>query len=401
MSQRFLVLVLNCGSSSIKFSLLEPSSNTNHLNGIIEKIGMAGTQLKYQSAMQKNTQDLTNCNFDDGLAHIATIVQQYLPQELKLNAIAHRVVHGGKLFSQPVLIDATVIKQITACIPLAPLHNPANLAGIQVAEKIFARLPQVAVFDTAFHQSLPEHAFLYALPYHFYTDLDVRRYGFHGISYQYLTSKACEILNLPLHQNALICAHLGNGCSITAIRDGKSIDTSMGLTPLEGLVMGTRCGDLDPGIIAYLCEKLSCDANTLTKTFNHESGLLGLSNSSMDMRVLQQASAAGDVQAQLAIEIFCYRLAKYIAAYTVPLGRLDALVFSGGIGENSSFVREKTLSWLSLLGFSIDRERNAQHGHHHRGQITQDNSRCALVIPTNEELMIAKQAAEIIVGKIL
>ena len=394
-----LILVFNCGSSSVKFSLINPVSKETLLQGLIEKIGLPEAVLQYRIKENKYRQALTGCTYESAFQSIFNIIHDAIPQEAILVGIGHRVVHGGSEFTEPTLITPDVVRGIEACCVFAPLHNPANLLGIRAAQNAFPNLPNVAVFDTAFHQTMPERAFLYALPYAYYKNYQVRRYGFHGISYRYLAPKAAEAAGKALVKFSSIIAHLGNGCSICAIQNGKSVDTSMGFTPLEGLVMGTRSGDIDPGLFDYLSVKLNCSAQAIVNILNKESGLLGISDVSMDMRAVEEAAQQGNAQAAIAIEIFCYRLAKYIAAMTVPLGKIDALVFSGGIGENASFIREKTLAQLAFLGFEIDTERNTVHGKNANGKITTDKSTPAFVIPTNEELMIAEDVFTVIPAK--
>ena len=308
----------------------------------------------------------------------------------------HRVVHGGERFTASVLVDDEVIEAIRAFSALAPLHNPANLAGIEAVCAARPDLPQAAVFDTAFHQSMPPRAFRYAVPQDWYTTHLVRRYGFHGTSYRYVSGQAAVLLQRPLEELHLVAAHLGNGCSAAAIRDGVSVDTTMGLTPLEGLVMGTRSGDIDPGVFGYLTSQTSMTAAGLTDVLNTGSGLLGLSGTSSDMRTIQDAAAAGDERAQLAIDVFVHRLAKAIAALVTSLDRLDALVFTGGIGEHSVLIRRLVLGRLGFLGLTEDAEANARHGRGTRGRITAPGPVQALVVPTDEELMIARDTARLI-----
>jgi acetate kinase len=391
-----LVLVLNAGSSSIKFQLFFGEEERSFLSGLVESMGTENAQLCYEINNKKERQDLGSVDFTCALNKILALYEQVKPSTAELLVIGHRVVHGGTIFQKPTLIDSAVIQQIEICSALAPLHNPSNLAGILAAQKAFPGVAQVAVFDTAFHHTMPNYAYLYALPYEYYRDYGVRRYGFHGISYQYLVKKAADLLNKPLTETKLICAHLGNGCSACAVSAGNSVDTTMGFTPLEGLMMGTRCGDLDPGLFSYLSEKLKLSIDQMTKILNLKSGLLGVSMRSMDMRLLEQAADAGDVQASLAIEMFCYRLAKTIAALSVPLGRIDALVFSGGIGENAVRVRKKTLALLGLFGFELDEVANEFNGRKNNGRITTASSTCALVIQAQEERMIAQQALQLI-----
>jgi acetate kinase len=310
----------------------------------------------------------------------------------RIVAIGHRVVHGGEKFKTSALINAEIINEIEQVSQLAPLHNPANIVGINAATLAFPNLPQVAVFDTAYHQTIPAHAYLYALPYELYKKNGIRRYGFHGTSHFYICQQAAKMLNKPVDQTNIICAHLGNGASVTAIANGKSVDTSMGLTPLEGLVMGTRCGDIDPAINNYLISQLNYDQAQVTELFNKKSGLLGISELSNDCRLIEEAAAQGHEGAQLALDIFCYRLAKYIASYTVPLGELDAVVFTGGIGENSDVIRANVLSLLKIFGFTLDHQANLDARFGNAGFINGPTGPKAIVIPTDEELVIAQDA---------
>lgn len=386
----FHVLVLNCGSSSLKFAVLDAHTNDELISGLAEQLGNAEASLTYKLNGDKHTLALGK-----GAAHQASldsIVEILSEHNLTDNvkAIGHRVVHGGEKFKGSVLIDDKVIEQIEAIAQLAPLHNPASLIGIRSAQSAFGSLPQVAVFDTAFHQSMPEHAYLYALPYKLYTEHGVRRYGFHGTSHAYVGAKAVQELNLG-EQHKVITAHLGNGCSVCAIKDGKSVDTSMGLTPLEGLVMGTRSGDVDPGLYSYLGNVLGYNAIEVNNLLNTKSGLLGLSELSNDCRTIEEAYEQGHRQATLALEVFCYRLAKQIAAYLVPLNGLDALVFTGGIGENSSLIREKVIKHLQFLNMHIAPEQNLSARFGNAGVIsTEQSSAKAVVIPTDEEWMICQ-----------
>jgi len=313
-----------------------------------------------------------------------------------LVAVGHRVVHGAEYFRDSQVVTDDVLDKIEACSHLAPLHNPANVLGLRVARKVFPDLPHVVVFDTAFHQSMPPRAYLYAVPYELYTEYGVRRYGFHGSSHRFVVRQAASLLGRPLEETALVSAHLGNGCSAVSALGGRSVDTTMGLTPLEGLVMGTRSGDVDPSLHAYLAGRTGWDLERITTLFNKESGLLGLSGLSNDMRTLLDASAEGHERAQLAVEVFCYRLAKAVAAMAVPLGRLDALIFTGGIGEHAPGIRARVVELLGILGLELDADRNADHGRASGGRITGDRGPAALVVPTDEELMIAQDAVDLI-----
>ena len=325
---------------------------------------------------------------------IETFTQQKLLQGPPL-AIGHRVVHGGETFREAALIDTDTIAAIEKVSGLAPLHNPVNLVGINAMQVLFPSVPQVAVFDTAYHQTLPEKAYRYALPKHCYEDWGVRRYGFHGTSHHFMVQEAARLLGKTVESTSIISAHLGNGCSITAIQDGKSVDTSMGLTPLEGLVMGTRSGDVDPGLFDYLSGQ-GVSAADVHAMLNNESGLMGLSGHTNDMRTLCELAEQGDKPARLAIDVFCFRLARYIGAMTASLTHLDAVVFTGGIGENSAEVRRETIKHLGLLGLTIDPEHNQQHGKHSGNRVSHADSHFPiLTIPTNEELVIAQEASRL------
>ncbi len=385
------VLVINCGSSSLKFAVIESESGARALTGLAERLGTAEAVLHWQNAHEKNSQNMPEGDHDAAMSHISDLLRQQSLLDT-IQAVGHRVVHGGEQFTRSTRITPEVLDVIEACIPLAPLHNPANIIGIRAAQTLFPDLPHTAVFDTAFHQTLPPHAYLYPVPYEWYTQHNVRRYGFHGTSHQYVTRQAAKLLGRPYEELALISAHLGNGCSATAVLNGRSIDTSMGLTPLEGLVMGTRSGDVDPSLHQYITEQTGQSLAEITAVLNKESGLLGLSGLSNDMRTLLEAAENGHQQAQRAIDIFCYRLAKTIGGYAVALGRLDALIFTGGIGEHAAPIRAKVINQLGILGLVLDKERN-QRG---EGRITRKNQNgntaVALVIPTDEERVIAQDS---------
>jgi acetate kinase len=350
------ILVINSGSSSIKYKFFHMPSETVVSKGTIEHIGEEGSPVK---------------NHYVGLKAILERVDG-------VNAVGHRVVHGAEKFKQPVLVNAEVIKGIKKCASIAPLHNPANLSGILACAKLISGVKQVAVFDTAFHQSIPDYAYIYGLPYEYYQKFGIRKYGFHGTSHQYVAHEAAKLMKTPLSKLKLITCHLGNGCSITAIDKGRSVDTSMGFTPLEGLVMGTRCGDVDPALITHIMRKRNFDPKSMERMLNKESGLKGISGISNDMRVLEERANAGSVRARLARDIFAYRIRKYIGAYMTVMSGLDALVFTAGIGENQASVRDKVCKGLfSCLGKKPK----------------------ILVIPTNEELMIARQTYALIKEK--
>ncbi|MCX7782161.1 MAG: acetate kinase [Meiothermus sp.] len=390
-----LTLVLNCGSSSLKFALLNLQDRSTVASGLAERLLEVQPTLRVKLGPDEETAPLPGSGHTVAMQGILQWLEKH-NLRAQVVQIGHRVVHGGERFKRATRIDEGVLSQIEACVPLAPLHNPSNLLGIRAAMAAFPRLPQVAVFDTAFHQTMPPHAYRYAVPQGWYTQHGVRRYGFHGTSHAYVTQEAARMLEIPLQNTCFVSAHLGNGCSITAVRGGRSVDTSMGLTPLEGLVMGTRSGDLDPGIHAYLAEHLGLSLAEVTELLNKQSGLLGLSGLSNDLRELERAAADGHAEARLAIEIFCYRLAKYASALCVPLGRLDALIFTGGIGENSALVRAKTLGYLAWMGFVLDAELNTVMIRGNSGVITQPGSPVAMVVRTNEELMIALEVEEVL-----
>lgn len=380
------VLVVNCGSSSLKFAVVEPRGGGVLIHGLAERLGSEEARLRVDARPEQKLRP------EVGPAEVLTEVLPLL-KERALAAVGHRVVHGGESFSDSVLLDEHAIGQIRQCAKLAPLHNPANLLGIESARACFPELPHVAVFDTAFHQTLPPKAYLYAVPYELYEQYQVRRYGFHGSSHRYVASEAARRLGRPLEELGLVTAHLGNGCSTCAIQGGRSVDTSMGLTPLEGLVMGTRSGDVDPYLHQFLAERTSLTLPQVTDLFTRRSGLLGLSGLSNDMRTLLESSEH-DPRARLAVDVFCYRLAKSIFAMCAALDRLDALVFTGGIGEHAVEVRARTLTGLRVLGAEVDVQRNRVHGEPGGGRITTESSSVvAMVVKTNEELVIAREAA--------
>ena len=376
-----LVLVLNSGSSSVKYALVDPDTGGRPLNGQVENIGTSGGS--YHDAI---TQILDHL---DDKGHV------------DLTGAGHRVVHGGERFSDSVLVDDDVLAAIRSFSHLAPLHNPANLAGIEAVSAVRPGLPQVAVFDTAFHQTMAPAAFRYAVPQEWYARYGVRRYGFHGTSYRFVSERAAALLGRPPAPSCalVIVAHLGNGCSAAAISGGVSVDTTMGLTPMEGLVMGTRSGDVDPGLLGYLAERTGRDAASLTDVLDTESGLLGLSGTSNDMRTITEAADKGDERAGLALDVFVHRLAKAVAGLAASLAGLDALVFTAGIGEHSPVVRSRVLARLGFLGLTEDPEANAAHGRATGGRISLPGPVQALVIPTDEELMIARDTARLLAGR--
>ena len=389
-----LVLVLNSGSSSVKFALLDPGSGARVLGGQAEEVGTPEAVLH----VQRGTGDpVTEKLTDGGYQAVMTRILGHLPSSgPDLIGAGHRVVHGGDRFTASVLVDDEVIAAIGAFSHLAPLHNPKALAGIEAVRAARPGLPQVAAFDTAFHHTMPPRAYRYAVPEDWYTRYGVRRYGFHGTSYRYVSERAAELLGRPLGELHLVAAHLGNGCSATAIRGGVSVDTTMGLTPMEGLVMGTRSGDVDPGMFGYLAEQAGLTVDQLTDALDTASGLAGLSGVGNDMRAIQSAAAGGNERARLALEVFVHRLAKAIAALVTSLDRLDALIFTGGIGERSAEVRSLVLARLGILGLSEDPDANARHGQGVGGRISPAGKVLALVVPTDEELMIARDTARLV-----
>ena len=398
-----LVLVLNSGSSSVKFALLNPDTGERALSGLAEEVGTPEAVLW----IRRHPGDAVSEPLPDGSYHavIARILDRIADARAYDASLAypigvgHRVVHGGDRFTTSTLVDDEVIAAIREFARLAPLHNPENLDGIEAVAAIRPDLPQVAVFDTAFHQTMPAVAFRYAVPEEWYTRYGVRRYGFHGTSHRFVSEQAAALLQRPPGELRLVTAHLGNGCSAAAIRDGVSVDTTMGLTPMEGLVMGTRSGDVDPGLFGYLASQTGQTSAELTQVLNTQSGLLGLSGVGNDMRTVEAAAAAGDQRAELALEVFVHRLAKAVAGLVTSLERLDALVFTGGIGENSPVVRGRVLRRLGFLGLADDPVANARHGRSTGGRISRPGPVQALVVPTDEELMIARDTGRLIADR--
>ncbi len=391
------ILVLNSGSSSIKYQLFDMGAKTVLASGLIEQIGEPQSRLTHQTRNAQGDMDEivktdTVADHLAGFQLMGNVLSDSgaLRDTAELTGIGHRVVHGGEAFKQPTLINETVIDTVRRLSPLAPLHNPANLLGIEVALQSAPQVPQVAVFDTAFHQSLPEHAYRYAIPHDLYKTHQVRRYGFHGTSHGYVAKQAAKMMDQPLDSLNLITLHLGSGASATAIKQGKSIDTSMGMTPLEGLIMGTRCGDIDPAIIFYLKRKTGLTRDEVETVLNKDSGLKGICGI-VDMREIIESAQAGHYRAKLAIEMVCYRIKKYIGAYYAVLGRLDALVFTAGIGEKSALIRAGSCQGLSHLGIELDPEKNDNQAKYAFEIQTETSTAKILVIPTNEELEIAEQ----------
>lgn len=390
MTQR-LVLVINCGSSSIKFALRREGDRTPVLSGLAERLGSDRATLEWRANNNAREQQ----TLDDGehataMAALLPLINEHADQ--LLSAVGHRVVHGGEHFTQAQRIDSSVIEAIETNAALAPLHNPANLTGIRAAMDVFPEIAHVAIFDTAFHQSMPAHAYRYALPEALYREHAIRRYGFHGTSHQYVTNQASELTGRGAGKGAWLSAHLGNGCSSCAVLDGRSLDTSMGLTPLEGLVMGTRSGDVDPNLHAHLGRTLGWDLPRIEKLLNRESGLLGLSGLSNDMRQLEEAAAQGHEGAKLAIDVFCYRLARSLLGLCAALPRLDGLLFTGGIGENSANVRARTVQHMAAMGLELDLNANTNLSRGVAAPIHAESSPAIWVIPTDEERQIAEES---------
>lgn len=386
-----IVLVVNCGSSSIKYQLFDMPEQRVISKGMVDRIGNEGSALIYEHDGEKTTIEQTIPDHDAGVALILKALVDpeggVIKDISEIKSVGHRVVHGGEAFTGSVKINDEVIASIEKVADLAPLHNPPNLTGIRAAQHAMPDVPQIACFDTAFHTSIPEVAYMYALPYELYEKYGIRRYGFHGTSHRWVARRAAEMLGKGKYDINCITCHLGNGSSIAAVREGKSVDTSMGLTPLEGVPMGTRTGDFDPAILFYLSDKGYSVAD-LNKLCNKQSGVLGLSGSSNDMRTLTEKAAEGDERAQLALDVFAYRIKKYIGAYTATLGKLDAVVFTGGIGENAADIRDAICSELDQIGIELDPAANGKAKG--AAKISSDASRVAvLVIPTNEEAAIA------------
>ncbi|NLI29120.1 MAG: acetate kinase [Nitrospiraceae bacterium] len=399
------VLVLNAGSSSIKYQIFNMDTEVVLTTGLLEQIGESTSRLKYKwlengnGEMQEAVQEGRVANHNEGLKLILdlTLKLGVIKDLHELSGIGHRVVHGGEAFWKPTLINDKVAEVIREMIALAPLHNPANLMGIEVSRQLCPSVPQVAVFDTAFHQTMPPVAYHYALPYEYYKNLKVRRYGFHGTSHRYVSKQCAKYLKKPLAECNFITIHIGNGGSMTAIRGGKSVDTTMGMTPLEGLVMGTRSGDIDPAIPFYLARTLGKPFDEIETILNKQSGLKGISGAN-DMREIERLAAGGNMNAKLAIDMFCYRIKKYIGAYYAVLGTVDAIIFTGGIGENAVETREQICSGLEALGIVMDAAKNSAPSRAMR-EVSADTSRVKImVIPTNEELEIAEQTVECIKG---
>lgn len=393
------VLVLNAGSSSLKYRLLDGGTGVAEASGTVERIGEDTGTLTHSVGGQDHTEERRVTDFEDALRSALDAFERHGPaiDRDHLAAVGHRVVHGGDLFADPVVVDDHLLATVEDLVPLAPLHNPANLEGLRVARRLFPDVPQVAVFDTAFHQSMPEHAYTYAVPLAWREEHRIRRYGFHGTSYAFVSRRAAELLDRPVEETNLVVLHLGNGASAAAIRGGHSVDTSMGLTPLEGLVMGTRSGDLDPAIHGHLHREVGWSLDEIDRALYRESGLRGLSGVN-DFRELTRRMGAGDETARLAFDVYAYRVRKYVGAYYAALGELHAVVFTGGIGQHSPDLRAAALAGLDRLGIVLDPARNDARTNEARAVSAEDSEVAVLVVPTDEEWEIARQALAVVHG---
>lgn len=398
------ILVLNCGSSSIKYKLIEIKANKVLAEGGVEKIGLHDAFIKFKLA--DGSKKIVELNISDHNGAIKAILDILTSPDYgsiksfdEIDAVGHRVVHGGEKFNKSVLINNEVIAKIKECYSIAPLHNPVNMAGIDAITNILPNIPQVAVFDTAFHQTMPAESYMYALPYKYYKEDGIRRYGFHGTSHRYVSKRVCEFLNVDYTSQKIITCHIGNGGSITAVKNGKSIDTSMGLTPVEGLMMGTRCGDVDPGALTFIMEKHNLTAAQLQNIINKESGVAGFSEVSSDMREIDAAIAEGNERAKLALKMYEHRITKYIGAYAAEMGGVDIIVFTGGVGENQYGVRENVCATLGFMGVEIDKQVNASTRGTETIISTPESKVKVVVIPTDEEYMIARDTEAIVEGR--
>ncbi len=396
------ILVLNCGSSSVKYKLIDTDNDATLAEGGVEKIGLPDGFLKYKD-FSKGTKEITELGLTDHKGAVKAILDNLTSPDTgvissfsEIDAVGHRVVHGAEKFSKSVLIDDEVKDMVKQCYDLAPLHNPANITGIEAIEAVLPDVPQVGVFDTAFHQTMPAKSYMYALPYKYYTEDGVRRYGFHGTSHRYVSQRVGEFLGVDITKLKIITCHVGNGGSITAVLNGKSVDTSMGLTPTEGLMMGTRCGDVDPGALTYIMHRHNLDADGLQRVINKESGMLGVSEISSDMREIENAVNNGDPRATLGLEMYEQRIIKYIGAYAAEMGGVDIIVFTGGVGENQTGLRADVCRPLAFMGVDIDETVNAGVRGKEAVISTPGSKVTVAVIPTDEELMIARDTREIV-----
>lgn len=388
------ILVINCGSSSLKYQLIDMDHEVVVAKGLVERIGIEGSKLTQKvEGREKYIVEKTMNNHQDAIKEVLdALVDEkngVISNLSEISAVGHRVVHGGEKYAESVLIDDSVMNALDECVKLAPLHNPPNITGIKACRNLMPNVPMVAVFDTAFHQTMPQEAFVYALPYEYYEKYGIRRYGFHGTSHKYVSSVAAEMMGKDIKDLKIITCHLGNGASLTAVKGGKSVDTSMGFTPLEGLVMGTRCGDVDPAVITFLMKQLNMSSSEVDSVMNKQSGILGVSGVSSDFRDVEEAANSGDKKAQLALNIFYYRVRKYIGSYAAAMGGVDCIVFTAGLGENSPETREAVCEGLEFLGVKIDKSKNNFRGR--KEDISAADAKVkVLVIPTDEELMIAR-----------
>ncbi|NLZ49830.1 MAG: acetate kinase [Clostridiales bacterium] len=394
------ILVINCGSSSLKYQLIDMTNEKVLAKGLVERIGIEGSKLTQKVEGRENyviEQKMSNHKEAIQIVINALIDSEngVISNMSEIGAVGHRVVHGGEAYADSVIIDDEVMKSLNDCVKLAPLHNPPNIVGIEACKAILPNVPMVAVFDTAFHQTMPKESYIYALPYELYEKNRIRRYGFHGTSHKYVSNEAAKLLGKDIKDLKIITCHLGNGASVTAIKNGKSFDTSMGFTPLEGLVMGTRSGDVDPAVLTYLMEELGMSSKEVDNLLNKESGVLGISGVSSDFRDIENAAAEGNERAQLALDIFHYRVRKYIGAYIAAMNGVDCIVFTAGLGENSPETREAVCDGLSFLGIKIDKAKNAVRGK--KVDVSAEDSKVkVLVVPTDEELMIARDTLNLI-----
>lgn len=398
------ILVLNCGSSSVKYKLIEIKANEVLAEGGVEKIGLPDAFIKFK--LSDGSKKIVELDITDHQGAIKAILDTITGEEFgciksfdEIDAVGHRVVHGGEKFNKSVLINDEVIAKVKECYDIAPLHNPVNIAGIDAITSILPNVPQVGVFDTAFHQTMPAKSFMYALPYKFYKEDGVRRYGFHGTSHRYVSKRVCEFLDVKYEDQKIITCHVGNGGSITAIDHGKSVDTSMGLTPTEGLMMGTRSGDVDPGALTYIMEKHNLSAKDIQNIINKQSGIAGVTEISSDMREIEAADNAGDERAQLGLAMYEQRIIKYIGAYAAEMGGVDIIVFTGGVGENQTGVRENVCAPLGFMGVKLDNELNAKIRGTETVISTADSKVKVVVIPTDEEYLIARDTEAIVEGR--
>ena len=393
------VLVINCGSSSLKYQLIDSETEAVLAKGLCERIGIDGRLVYQKTGLDKEITEAAMPTHKQAIQMVLDAIVNPKTGALKslaeVDAVGHRVVHGGEKFASSVVLTEEVLAQIEECNDLAPLHNPANLIGIRACQELMPNVPMVGVFDTAFHQTMPKKAYLYGLPHEYYEKYKVRRYGFHGTSHSFVSKRCAQYLNMDLNNSKIIVAHLGNGASISAVLDGKCVDTSMGLTPLEGLVMGTRSGDIDPAIMEFIAKKENLDIDGIMDVLNKKSGVEGLSGVSSDFRDLEAAYHEGNPRALAACEVFAYRVAKYIGAYVAAMNGVDAIAFTAGIGENTSFIREKILAYFGYLGITMDKEANMVRGED-KIISTPDSKVTVCIIPTNEELAIAREAVALV-----